>query len=138
LTDGTPETEEIIMLNKILYVVVAVSLVLNTVLVHFLITKGINISNTYHTEQHQHQNQQQSTVVFHDGRTKSNLIWKYVTYREIAVLVGMEVPETKYPSQHADYGKLLEAYYNTINPGEVHMAKELHYGILIAYENTQK
>ena len=119
------------MLNKIVYSVAAISLVLNTVLVHFLITKGINISNTYHTEQHQHQNQQQSTIVFHDGTTKSNIIWKYMRYDEIATLVGMK------PNQ-GDIGYMLEAYFNTINPGEVHMAKELTYGIIIAYEKTQK
>ena len=114
-------------MNKIVTLFLASSLALNAGLGWFVFKKGVTITQTYNIQNHQHQNQQQSMAVFSDTKEIKNIVWKFMSYYDMAKVANISMNE-------ADWvGRSVQFYANTLTPWQIYICKPLPTGILFGY-----
>lgn len=126
------------MQKIIIPAILLVSLAANAGLGWFVFKKGVTVNNTYYNENHQHQNQQQSMTVFSDTSIK-NIQWKYVSYRNMAKVVGLEYSQRSSYDEQTDINeRVLERYSEIITPWETYICKPMRFGVLFGTAGVKK
>ena len=121
------------MKNIFTYVIIIALILTNLMSIWFIVKKGVTVNKTYNIENHQHQNQQQSMVVMSDTRAK-NITWKLIDTRELCKMTGMQWSMSEYPN-------IVTAYFSTLTPWQVDMAKVFPYpqcAVMIPVEEVSK